>query len=63
MPIYEYKCKLCNHSFEKLILRNNQPVVCPKCKGNDIQKLMSGSHVKSNSSVSTCFTPKSKGFT
>ena len=35
MPMYEYKCKDCDHAFEKLLKRmtDTQTVPCPKCQG------------------------------
>jgi len=41
MPIYEYQCTVCNHTFEQLQLQSDaSPQSCPKC-GNDVNKLMS----------------------
>lgn len=32
MPIFEYTCRKCKKTFEKLVLTRNQPApVCPKC--------------------------------
>jgi putative FmdB family regulatory protein len=42
MPIYEYQCKSCCHCFEELLLSINDPDPnCPKCKCEDVEKLMS----------------------
>ncbi len=43
MPLYEYKCKSCDHQFEKLvsISKAKEPQECPKCKSLDSQKQMS----------------------
>ena len=44
MPIYEYRCKNCNHLFEELVfssLTSDEDVVCPKCGTNKAEKMMS----------------------
>ena len=37
MPLYEYACRECDHSFEKLVL-NGEPVECPQCHGNRLER-------------------------
>lgn len=44
MPIYEYKCKNCNHKFEKLIF-GEEEVKCPKCSSISLQKLISNVNI------------------
>lgn len=39
MPIYEYKCKKCNHKFEELVF-GNKKMKCPKCGSDDLKKLI-----------------------
>ena len=41
MPIYEYRCLDCSESFETLVLKKDEMVQCPKCKGNNVERLMS----------------------
>jgi len=42
MPIFEYSCKKCNHQFERLVFPSDEQVPeCTKCRGNDVEKLMS----------------------
>jgi putative FmdB family regulatory protein len=42
MPIFEYKCGKCGTTFEKLLRSSdNSSVTCPKCGGNEVQRLMS----------------------
>jgi putative FmdB family regulatory protein len=31
MPIYEYICDDCQAEFEKLVLKKQQEITCPKC--------------------------------
>lgn len=40
MPIFEYNCEHCNHTFDKLVLSQNAEVDCPLCQG-EVKKLMS----------------------
>jgi putative FmdB family regulatory protein len=35
MPIYEYRCEPCDHSFETLIRGRGDVPHCPKCGGID----------------------------
>jgi putative FmdB family regulatory protein len=42
MPIFEYVCKECDHTFEELVLPSDEPdLVCPKCQKKNVEKLMS----------------------
>jgi len=40
MPIFEYKCANCDHSFE-LLLRSKETPECPRCGSKKLVKLMS----------------------
>ena len=41
MPIYEYRCEPCEHSFETLIRGNGDTAHCPKCGTIDVAKQFS----------------------
>jgi putative FmdB family regulatory protein len=41
MPIFDYKCKGCGHEFELIVLRTTV-VACPECSGTDLEQLVSG---------------------
>lgn len=42
MPIYEYQCKKCGHTFEQLQKVFEKPSrTCPKCKKQGLTKLIS----------------------
>jgi len=41
VPIYEYMCKHCKRPFEELVLSASTAVVCPRCNGKKIKRLMS----------------------
>ena len=48
MPIYEFQCLDCNHNMEILIASNKADlVVCGKCGGRKLKKLMSAHAVTS----------------
>jgi len=47
MPIYEYKCRACNHAFETLVRKGDTPA-CPSCASQDLEKLLSGVAIKSS---------------
>ena len=41
MPLYEYRCKKCQHTFEKIQKFSDAPVKkCPKC-GGPVEQLLS----------------------
>lgn len=42
MPIYEYKCSNCNHTFDLIQKINDEPVqTCPECFKNTAVRLVS----------------------
>ena len=40
MPLYEYTCRSCEHTFETLVY-NGEQVECPECHGNRLERLLS----------------------
>jgi putative FmdB family regulatory protein len=49
MPIYEYACKACGHTFDTIQSFNEEPLTdCPVCKEPALKKLISASafHLK-----------------
>lgn len=48
MPIYEYRCKSCDHGFE-LLIRGEMTPQCPACESGEVDKLLSLPRVKSSS--------------
>lgn len=46
MPLYEYRCKKCQHTFEKIRQFSDPPVKkCPKC-GGSVEQLLSAPAVQ-----------------
>jgi putative FmdB family regulatory protein len=41
MPIYEYRCEPCEHSFETLVRGQGDVPHCPRCGGIDLAKQFS----------------------
>lgn len=40
MPLYEYACKRCEHTFEALVFDGEQ-VECPECRHDKLERLLS----------------------
>jgi putative FmdB family regulatory protein len=40
MPIYEYRCSICQTEFEQFVrsMSSNAEVSCPNCGGTDVKK-------------------------
>jgi putative FmdB family regulatory protein len=41
MPIYEYRCEPCDHSFETLIRSSSDVAHCPRCGNIELAKQFS----------------------
>jgi putative FmdB family regulatory protein len=40
MPLYEYACQQCEHTFEALVF-DGEKVECPQCHGERLERLLS----------------------
>lgn len=40
MPLYEFACSQCEHTFEELVF-NSEPVECPRCHTPKVERLLS----------------------
>jgi putative FmdB family regulatory protein len=40
MPLYDYSCRKCEHTFEALVF-NGEPVECPECHADKVDRLLS----------------------
>jgi putative FmdB family regulatory protein len=40
VPLYDFKCRDCGHTFEALV-RGSNAVECPACKKTDVERLIS----------------------
>ncbi|RKX21995.1 MAG: zinc ribbon domain-containing protein [Candidatus Zixiibacteriota bacterium] len=52
MPLFEFQCKECEHKFEELVTNDAELVKCPKCKSNNVAKLLSTFSASASSSGS-----------
>ena len=41
MPIFEYNCCRCHHSFETIVVSAREKVSCPKCESSAVEKQLS----------------------
>jgi putative FmdB family regulatory protein len=48
MPIFDYECRKCGEQFELLVLKGTV-AACPACQGQDLEQLISGFAVSSES--------------
>jgi putative FmdB family regulatory protein len=55
MPLYEYRCQVCDHYFEELTsFDKSNKMVCPKCGNPDVKKLISSFTTISNTTTPIC---------
>ncbi|MDB5310361.1 MAG: zinc ribbon protein [Gemmataceae bacterium] len=41
MPLYEYRCRTCEHAFEALVAaRGGEEVRCQRCDGTELDRLL-----------------------
>ena len=50
MPLFDYKCTACGHTFEALVLRGQEPV-CASCGSATLERLLSLPAVKSSTTT------------
>ena len=63
MPIFEYQCEACQHSFEKLAINSEEKCdVCPKCETKSVKRLLSAPGFFSKSAAGGCGNGASGGF-
>ena len=55
MPLYEYLCVTCGNFFEQFVrsAANAEPVVCPKCGGEHVNKQFSTFATKGSGGLSS----------
>ena len=62
MPMFDYKCASCDHTFEELVFSfGDEPVVCPICNAEAPEKLMSAPAPLAGAVVSTASEASSFG--
>ena len=55
MPLYEYLCVTCGNAFEHFVrsASSQEPVVCPKCAGTQVNKQFSTFGMKGSAGFSS----------
>lgn len=48
MPLFDYRCRSCDHTFEALVRGKEKPA-CPSCESADLERLVSTPAVHSES--------------
>jgi putative FmdB family regulatory protein len=38
MPLFDFRCRACQHVFEVLVRPNSAAPVCPQCQGADLER-------------------------
>lgn len=41
MPLFEFRCQECGHTFEKIVPSSNSEVSCRNCESAKVEKLLS----------------------
>jgi putative FmdB family regulatory protein len=69
MPVYEYECKKCGSSFERIVFQGDkEEISCPECGETKVKKLLSSTGFIKTGSISqtigsnTCGTSSLGGF-
>jgi putative FmdB family regulatory protein len=63
MPIYEYLCETCEHTFERLTFKGeDEHVTCPECGSKKIKKIPSAACFMGDSGHGACKPNASSGF-
>jgi putative FmdB family regulatory protein len=62
MPLYEYQCRPCGHSFEALVRGADEPR-CPACSSHDIERLLSSFGVSSEARSHSALQAARREFT
>ena len=52
MPIFEYACRSCGHTFEALVFGGKVPP-CPECESSSLEKLLSSFAVGGSQAASS----------
>jgi putative FmdB family regulatory protein len=39
MPLFDFNCCKCGSEFESLVLKDDEPVLCPECGSGSVEKI------------------------
>ncbi|MCL5935387.1 MAG: zinc ribbon domain-containing protein [Firmicutes bacterium] len=63
MPVYDFRCKKCEHRFTVFTgMSERDKVTCPECKAGEIEQLITGCMVRSGSGCSPKINSGGSGF-
>jgi len=57
MPMYDFECKACGHTFETVAKVDELPA-CPECQSADVSRLISAPAIKGAANNLSFNTPK-----
>lgn len=57
MPLYDYSCRQCEHTFEALVF-HDEKVECPQCHAAKVERLLSLPAKPKSESLSMACDPK-----
>jgi putative FmdB family regulatory protein len=57
MPLFEFKCRDCGTTFEKIVPSSNTEVACKRCESPKVDKLLSVFAVGASSHSAASFEP------
>ena len=62
MPIYEFRCLDCENVFELLLVNKDESheMVCPKCRSEKFEKIMSATSYAMGPSAGESLSPKTQ---
>lgn len=41
MPLFDFRCRRCDHQFEALVRPQDPQLTCPACQSDDLERLQS----------------------
>lgn len=53
MPLHEFSCRSCHHTFEALVRKGETPAVCGQCGSPDLERMLSTFAVSSETTRGT----------
>ena len=57
MPIFEYKCRECGTTFEKIVLSSSERITCKSCESQRVDKQLSVFALSGNSTKAFASEP------
>lgn len=58
MPLFDFRCRACEHVFEVLVRPGSAAPSCPQCQGTDLERLLASFAVSSAEKTRAAATVK-----